>query len=399
MEINNPYSKEELLATDSSHAVLGASGYERWAGCPGSVILTHGLPNESSFYAEQGTAAHELGEICLNSGTDAVEHIGIVLNTFEVDSEMAGYVQVYLDLCRGLPAQYRRVEVHSDYSAYVPEGSGTADYMCIGDETLHIIDFKYGQGVRVEVHMNGQLLLYALGIYLSEYLLWNLKTITITICQPRADNIRSFSIEVADLLIFAEETKARADRIFEERVALVPGADQCRFCGVNNRCPAIEEQMQEELEHEFDDLDEETHLIDNQHLATILPMLDLWQTTITRYRELAHDQLTQGNDVGEWKLVIGRRGNRAWIDATEAAVHLKKSMNDDPMKHTLLTPTQIMKLCGLKKGMPEYDEFVEALTFQPDGSAVLAPGDDPRPALQSYADDFKDESNERTKNE
>lgn len=52
----------------SAHAQLGPSGASRWMACPGSVRLSAGLPDESSPFAEEGTKAHELAEICLKQG-------------------------------------------------------------------------------------------------------------------------------------------------------------------------------------------------------------------------------------------------------------------------------------------------------------------------------------------
>lgn len=43
------------------------------------------------------------------------------------------------------------IEQKLDFSKYVPEGFGTGDCAIIADGTLHIVDFKYGQGVLVNV--------------------------------------------------------------------------------------------------------------------------------------------------------------------------------------------------------------------------------------------------------
>lgn len=47
-----------------AHAVLSASGAHRWLACPPSARLEADLPSISSEYAEEGTAAHELAELC-----------------------------------------------------------------------------------------------------------------------------------------------------------------------------------------------------------------------------------------------------------------------------------------------------------------------------------------------
>ena len=42
------------------HAILSASSSKRWLNCTPSARLEQNFPNESSVYAEEGTAAHYL---------------------------------------------------------------------------------------------------------------------------------------------------------------------------------------------------------------------------------------------------------------------------------------------------------------------------------------------------
>src|SRR5690625_7205109 len=55
------------------------------------------------------------------------------------------------------------IEQRLDFSNYVPEGFGTGDCVIVGNDVVHVIDFKYGQGVLVEAETNPQMMLYALG--------------------------------------------------------------------------------------------------------------------------------------------------------------------------------------------------------------------------------------------
>ena len=55
------------------------------------------------------------------------------------------------------------IEQRLDFSCYVPDGFGTGDCLIVADKLLHIIDFKYGQGVLVDAEENPQMMLYALG--------------------------------------------------------------------------------------------------------------------------------------------------------------------------------------------------------------------------------------------
>ena len=68
-----------------AHATLGASNAHRWSVCGGSVKAEQGLGDKTSSFAQEGTAAHELGEICLKSGDDPADW-GYVGDLFHVDS-------------------------------------------------------------------------------------------------------------------------------------------------------------------------------------------------------------------------------------------------------------------------------------------------------------------------
>jgi hypothetical protein len=85
----------------TAHAKFGASNAKRRMACPGSLNAEAPFPDESSPYAELGTAAHELGEFCLVNGhEDAFAFIGEEHNGHKVDDNMARAVQVYIDHIR-----------------------------------------------------------------------------------------------------------------------------------------------------------------------------------------------------------------------------------------------------------------------------------------------------------
>lgn len=55
------------------------------------------------------------------------------------------------------------IEQRLDFSCYVPDGFGTGEAMIVSKGKLHIIDFKYGEGILVDAVNNPQMMLYALG--------------------------------------------------------------------------------------------------------------------------------------------------------------------------------------------------------------------------------------------
>ena len=54
---------------------------------------------------------------------------------------------------------------------------------------LHIIDFKYGQGVLVEAEENPQMMLYALGALRLFDSLYDITEVSMSIYQPRRENV------------------------------------------------------------------------------------------------------------------------------------------------------------------------------------------------------------------
>ena len=143
----------------TAHAKLSSSGAHRWLHCPGSVEAEKTLPNTSSFFAEEGSAAHELAEIVLSKlAGDCSKMIGeklIEYDAFVVTQEMADYVQIYTDYVRNLGGS-QFYEQRADFGEWVPDGWGTADAIVINRDTIHVIDLKYGQGLGVDAEGNSQ---------------------------------------------------------------------------------------------------------------------------------------------------------------------------------------------------------------------------------------------------
>ena len=81
------------------HSQLGASKAHRWMTCPASVSLEATFPDEESFYAAEGTAAHALAEMCLKSQKPPESYMGVEVEGFVVDELMAYFVAMYVDFC------------------------------------------------------------------------------------------------------------------------------------------------------------------------------------------------------------------------------------------------------------------------------------------------------------
>ena len=89
----------------AQHAILSASSASRWMACPPSARLEQNYENKTSAFAEEGTLAHELGEInlSLNLGVGSKRKLGAELKKIEANElftkDMPDYVEIYVDTC------------------------------------------------------------------------------------------------------------------------------------------------------------------------------------------------------------------------------------------------------------------------------------------------------------
>ena len=74
----------------------------------------------------------------------------------------------------------------------------------MADEVLHVVDMKYGIGVLVDAEHNPQMMCYALGAIDIYDGIYDIKTVKMTIFQPRRDNVSTCTMTKADLLTWAD---------------------------------------------------------------------------------------------------------------------------------------------------------------------------------------------------
>jgi|TARA_R110000803_G_scaffold164275_1_gene228006 hypothetical protein len=351
------------------------------------VTLEQDFPQDiTSEFAEYGTAGHTLGEMCLTQEVPAKTFRGEILNKsehfpdgFEVDDEMIDAVQTYIDYCNQLPGdEGSRIEEKVDFSEWVPDGFGTADFIKIDDDvlgkrTIQVVDLKMGKGVKVNAENNPQGMLYALGC-LDELIYDPEDFVRIVIVQPRLDHISEWDISINDLLEWAEKVvKKKAGEAWAGLMKFSPGEKQCRFCKASSTCKALAEKSLQTAMDVFTDIPttgdlKQIHTLGNSEVSQLLPRLDEISNWIKSLKAFAFSQLEQGFEIDGYKLVRGRSGNRKWIN--ESAVEEKMETlgfhKDNLYKQVIITPavaqrmlkaqnisiTQISNLYNQEEGKP-----------------------------------------------
>ncbi len=245
-----------------AHALAGPSGASRWMNCPASVTLARDIPPQpSSPYAREGTAAHFLAETVLRGLPEPAE-IMVDGESIPIDYEMkkaCGIYVTYADMLRyGADGFWIEKGVSLDW-LYEPEPMpepiyGTADCIAICDDTLHVIDFKYGKGHAVKAEGNPQLRIYAIGaLPLANGFV---KKVTMTIVQPRTPGnpFQSETLSIAELGHWRRSVLYDAiERLGDNDPTENPG-QWCHWCPRKSVCGAMQAKKQEKARAVFDEI-------------------------------------------------------------------------------------------------------------------------------------------------
>lgn len=368
------------------HARLSASGSHRWLYCPGSVEAESRLPNTTSVHADEGTAAHELAEMALvKLSGDCSAWVGKSLienNHHTVTQEMADYVQQYVDYVRSFSGTHA-YEQRVDFGEWVPNGFGTADAIVVSDDTIRVIDLKYGRGIKVYAQENTQGLLYALGAYSENELTHDLKTVVISIVQPRLDHIDEWEIDVAELLKRGEWIRERANEAVKPNAKRIPSESACHWCKAKATCPALQKVTHEAIMTDFEALDlPATNTLSDDDLSRALGAKGLIIGWLDAVEAHITERVENGGFNG-YKLVAGR-SSRDWSDAKQAEAALVEAIGDDAFETKLLSVAKAEKALGKAKV-----GVIKDLIVKRDGRPTLVPEGDPRPSLSVTADDFE----------
>lgn len=412
----------------TAHAILAPSGSARWMNCTPSARAEATVPRKDTVFTVEGTKAHAMAECLLltakelawdewiadypdkfrtaydavTSGkggaiaggqsealrrlVDEVTELG--LDPWEMMQTVSDYYcrfvwEDYLDAKYRDPDAVLLVEAQLKLSEYIPEGFGSSDAVIIFNNTLSVYDLKYGKGVKVSARGNTQMRCYALGAYLGPGELYDIKEVSMVIIQPRLQWVSVDALTTDELMDWAEnELKPAAIMAYQGLGEYKPG-EHCRFCAIAPRCKAL--ALQASI---LDEIDRSADLLSNEQIAELLKKVSHLKSWIANLENYALEQVLAGTPIPGFKVVEGRSlrsipNQSAAVKALAAA-----GLSED----SYLRPRELKTVSDLEKLLTKkgFNTLLGQYVVKPQGKPTLVEDSDPRPAMNSATEDFKE---------
>ena len=374
----------------AKHAKLSPSSSHRWLECTPSANLEAEFENKTNPAAEEGTAAHALCEHKLKRALKKRSKRPVSgYDSDEMEECSDAYVQFVLESYEAAKQNCKdpliMIEQKVDFSEYVPDGFGTADCLIVSDDKLHVIDFKYGTGVLVDAKDNPQMKCYALGALTLFDSLYDIQEVSMTIFQPRRENVCTWTIPIHELLQWADEVLKPKAQLALKGEGEFHSGPWCTFCRAEARCRARSEEKLQLAQEEFRLppllTDEEI-----EEILAVIPELTKWANDLMAYASEA--AIEHGKQWKGFKVVEGR-SNRKYKDETKVAEACKEAGYTDIYRQSLIPLTEMEKLMGKETFKKILGDFI----IKPLGKPTLVPETDKRKAIEvkNANSEFKEE--------
>jgi hypothetical protein len=361
------------------HAVLSASSSHRWMRCTPSARLELEFEGETSQAAAEGSAAHALAEhklkraLKLRSKRPTSPFEDDAMDEYTTDYVSFVMEQFYEMKDGAEEDPLVLIEQQLDFSSYVPDGFGTGDAVLLASGKLHVIDFKYGQGVLVDAEQNSQMMLYALAALKKYNRKYKVKRVSMSIFQPRRENVSTWTITAAELRKWAKTVlMPKAKAAWNGDGEYIPGS-HCQFCKAAVKCRARAEEKLKLAQREFS----LPPLLSDEEIEEILaklPDITKWANELMAYATEA--ALMHGKEWKGFKVVEGR-SVRKYSDEDAVAEAANKAGYRDIYTKKLIGITEMQKLMG----KAEFEKVIAPLLIKPPGKPTLVPSSDKRPAI------------------
>ena len=315
-----------------------------------------------SEFARQGTEAYALCEYKVKKALGRKEKDPTKTLAY-FDEEMAectdAYAQFVLESLAAAKTVCKDplvlVEQRLDFSRWVPEGFGTGDCLIVADDTLTVIDYKHGLGVLVDAEKNPQMMCYALGALDLFDGIYDIQKVSMTIFQPRRENVSTYTMSKEELLQWAETVLKPTADLAAKGEGEYKAGDHCRFCKIRATCRKRAEYNLELAKYDF----AMPSTLEDPEMEAILAKADELVSWVGDVKDYALQQALSGKTWAGWKVVEGR-SNRRYVNEEAVAAKVEEA-GYSPYEKKLLGITALTKLLGKRR----FDELLTDLIEKP----------------------------------
>ena len=355
--------------------IVGGSTAKRVINCPGSVVLVQKMPPKpSNKYADEGTLLHNIIAEIVMTDNPPEHYLGTkyedqVLTQELIDTKLKPALAALDELDPNKEMEIE-AETRVGFGDLLPDVFGSTDLIGrIGNRAI-VLDWKFGDGVAVDVEENPQLMFYAAASMRTESAKWafeGVDEIEMVIVQPPA--VKRWVTTPKRIAEF-EKQLVNAVKEAQKPNAKLQTGDHCRWCAAKPVCPQMTGAVDRALKTSIDNLDAPT-------ISAYLKNADMLEQWITDLRALALQMLDSGAKLPDYKLVA-KRAIRQWTDEDKAKVALFAFglTESEVMESSVISPAKAEKVLKKRKlGLP--DDLVVAIS----SGNTLASVDDPRPEV------------------
>lgn len=364
-----------------THAPLAPSSAFRRGRCPGSRALEARVPQVETPEAAEGTAAHFVAAMLLDSG--------YLLGTEDLAGE--GGIPVTNEMQEGalMLAEDVRSRIGIDaFSSLIVEkqvaaptlihaecyGTPDARYTDMARKRIRVWDYKYGHGY-VEAHENPQGIEYLAGVIETDLGGWPEDdqewTFEFTIVQPREYGrlgpIRRWCGKLTDLRAHFNYWSGREAAAMDHHAPTIAGPVQCRNCSAIVGCEANQRYVSQLADYVAGNtpFDPPPSVV-GAELTMLKRIEQMLSARIAGLEAVAGAQIGTGLSVPGWHFERGQSRLKWSKPAAEVIAAMQLMYGKDVSKPDCITPTQAIKLGIDEAVISQYSE-------RPPGALKLAP--------------------------
>jgi hypothetical protein len=340
------------------HSDFSPSSFERRVLCPASYMMEKDLPSIKSKYADEGTLLHELATTTIK---DFLENhclsisSGYSCNTAPDFVENIAFENANVDLLKNVFKSFLHVVNSNAFSSfnvildekfkleYLGDNEvGTVDCVITGNNEegrhqIHVIDFKFGYGVKVEAYMNYQLLNYAKGYIRSKYHIIEDYDLHLHIFQPTFLN-SCWSLDEEEKLkwvigdSFYKDVINKCKKLEPE---FNPSVKACKFCKAKSICKPLSTNI----------IIKDKYTLTTDEIKEFLDKKELIMLYINSLEDYAKSILENGGHINGYSLA-DKYSNRKWKSDAEYQLESMLGEGAYNIKKTIIGVLQAEKLLG-----------------------------------------------------